>query len=81
MTALTDKRTNVLSSICVNLPKVLSSGIEQLTEVAMVDITGLVERQLQIVPDENKLAVLGLSIQDVESALPKNNVEPKYDRT
>lgn len=42
----------------------------------MVDITGLVERQLQIVPDENKLAVLGLSIQDVESALTQNNVEP-----
>ena len=27
LTALTDKRTNVLSSICVNLPKALSSGV------------------------------------------------------
>ena len=42
----------------------------------MVDVTGLVERQLQIVPDKNKLAVLGLSIQDVETALAQNNVEP-----
>lgn len=35
----------------------------------MVDVTGLVERQLQIVPDPDKLAVLGLSIEDIENVL------------
>ena len=77
MTVLTGKPTNGHFLIYVSLPKnVIKRRIEQLTEVAMVDVTGLVERQLQIVPDKNKLAVLGLSIQDVETALAQNNVEP-----
>ena len=70
----TDKRAFL--DLCEFAESVIKRRIEQLTEVAMVDITGLVERQLQIVPDENKLAVLGLSIQDVENALAQNNVEP-----
>lgn len=70
----TDERAFL--DLCEFAESVIKRRIEQLTEVAMVDITGLVERQLQIVPDENKLAVLGLSIQDVESALAQNNVEP-----
>ena len=36
----------------------------------------MVERQLQIVPDPDKLAVLGLSIEDIENVLAQNNVEP-----
>lgn len=62
--------------LCEFAESVIKRRIEQLTEVAMVDITGLVGRELQIVPDKNKLAVLGLTIQDVESALVQNNVEP-----
>lgn len=42
----------------------------------MVDVTGLLERQLQIVPDMDKLAMLELSIEDIETALAQNNVEP-----
>ena len=42
----------------------------------MVDVTGLLERQLQIVPDPDKLAVLGVSMEDIENALAQNNVEP-----
>lgn len=37
--------------------------IEQLEEVAMVDVTGLVERQVQIVPDEDKLAMMGFPLK------------------
>ena len=70
----TDERAFL--DLCEFAESVIKRRIEQLTEVAMVDITGLVERELQIVPDENKLAVLGLSIQDVENALIQNNVEP-----
>ncbi len=54
---------------------VIKRRIEQLPEVAMVDITGLVEQQVQIVPDENKLAVLGFSIEKLENTLDENNVE------
>ena len=62
--------------LCEFAESVIKRRIEQLEEVAMVDVTGLVERQVQIVPDEDKLAMMGFSIEDIESALAANNVEP-----
>lgn len=62
--------------LCGFAESVIKRRIEQLPEVAMVDATGLVESQLQIVPDKEKLAILGLSISDIEAALAENNVEP-----
>lgn len=62
-------------NLCEFAESVIKRRIEQLPEVAMVDVTGLLERQLQIVPDPAKLAVLGLSIEDIETALAQNNVE------
>ena len=62
--------------LCEFAENVIKRRIEQLAEVAMVDVTGLVERQLQIVPDPGKLAVLGFSIEDIENVLAQNNVEP-----
>lgn len=49
--------------LCEFAENVIKRRIEQLAEVAMVDVTGLVERQLQIVPDPDKLAVLGLPLK------------------
>lgn len=62
--------------LCEFAESVIKRRIEQLEEVAMVDVTGLVERQVQIVPDEDKLAMMGLAVEDIESALSSNNVEP-----
>lgn len=62
--------------LCEFAESVIKRRIEQLEEVAMVDVTGLVERQVRIVPDEDKLAMMGLAIGDIESALSSNNVEP-----
>ena len=62
--------------LCSFAENVIKRRIEQLTEVAMVDVTGIVEQQLQIVPDADKLAVLGLSLSDMENVLADNNVEP-----
>ena len=62
--------------LCEFAESVIKRRIEQLPEVAMVDVTGLLERQVQIVPDRDKLAMMGLSIEDIESALSSNNVEP-----
>ncbi|WP_418697114.1 efflux RND transporter permease subunit [Bacteroides sp.] len=70
----TDERAFL--DLCEFAGNVIKRRIEQLTEVAMVDVTGLLERQLQIVPDPDKLAVLGLSIEDIENTLAQNNVEP-----
>lgn len=63
-------------NLCTFAQTVIKRRIEQLPQVAMVDVTGLLERQLQIVPDMNKLAMMGVSIEDIERALTENNVEP-----
>lgn len=63
-------------NLCEFAENVIKRRIEQLSEVAMVDVTGLLERQLQIAPDPDKLSVLQLSIEDLENALAQNNVEP-----
>ena len=62
-----------LSEVAEN---VIKRRIEQLPEVAMVDITGTVQQQLQITPDAAKMASMGLTISDLENALAMNNVTP-----
>ena len=62
--------------LCEFAENVIKRRIEQLTEVAMVDVTGVLEREVQIAPDPDKLASLGLSIEDLENTLNNNNVEP-----
>lgn len=62
--------------LCEFAENVIKRRIEQLSEVAMVDVTGLLEKELQIVPDPDKLAVLGLTVEDIEQVLKQNNVEP-----
>ena len=55
--------------LCEFAESVIKRRIEQLEEVAMVDVTGLVERQVQIVPDEDMLSMLGISIEDIRSII------------
>ena len=62
-----------LSEVAENIIK---RRIEQLPEVAMVDVTGTLQQQLQITPDVAKMASMGLSISDLENALAQNNVTP-----
>lgn len=62
-----------LSEVAENIIK---RRIEQLPEVAMVDITGIVQQQLQITPDASKMATMGVTISDLEIALAENNVTP-----
>lgn len=63
-------------NLCEFAETVIKRRIEQLPEVAMVDMTGGLDKQLQILPDMDKLAMLGLSIEDIEQVLAQNNVEP-----
>ncbi len=62
--------------LCQFAETVIKRRIEQLPEVAMVDITGMVKRQLQIVPDMSLLEMSGITLDDLESALTSNNIEP-----
>ena len=70
----TDQRAFL--QMCEFAETVIKRRIEQLPEVAMVDVTGLLEQQVQIVPDRDKLAIMDISIEEIESALSSNNVEP-----
>ena len=63
-------------NLCELAENVVKRRIEQLPEVAMADITGVPGRMLQIVPDTEKLAITGITIEDLEYALEANNVEP-----
>lgn len=55
---------------------VIKRRIEQLPEVAMVDVTGILKRQLQIVPDMKLLKMSEITLDDLEAALTSNNIEP-----
>lgn len=53
---------------------VISKRIEQLPEVAMVDMSGTVGTQIMVRPDDNILESLGLTYQDIENAINENNI-------
>ena len=63
-------------TLCELAENVVKRRIEQLPEVAMADITGVPGRMLRIVPDAEKLAITGITIEDIENTLSANNVEP-----
>ena len=54
---------------------VIKRRIEQLPEVTMVDATGVISHQIQIVPDMSKMEIAGVTISELESAITGNNVD------
>ena len=55
---------------------VVKRRIEQLPEVAMADMTGLMYKHLQIVPDPALLESASITLGDIENVLSANNIEP-----
>jgi multidrug efflux pump subunit AcrB len=55
---------------------VVKRRIEQLPEVSMVDVTGLMQKEVVIAPDNGKLEIAGITLSEIEQALSRNNVEP-----
>ena len=55
--------------------EVISKRIEQIPEVALVDISGLSTPELLITPKKNKLESLGISNSDLENAINRNNIK------
>ncbi|MCL2074075.1 MAG: efflux RND transporter permease subunit [Marinilabiliaceae bacterium] len=53
---------------------VIRHRIEQLPEVAMVDMSGATEPQLMILPDPARMKSLNLTTSDIESALNMQNI-------
>jgi len=60
--------------LCDLTRAVLIKRLEQLPEVAMVDITGQVEPELHIEPNEPLLQSLGITHNDISRVLEENNV-------
>lgn len=62
--------------LCEFAETVIKRQIEQLPEVAMVDMTGMVGKEVNITPDNKMLSITGITLSDIESALRNNNIEP-----
>lgn len=71
-----DTNNQQFLELCELAENVVKRRIEQLPEVAMADMTGVPGRLLQMIPDRDKLAITGITIEDIEAALAANNVEP-----
>ncbi|MBR4402778.1 MAG: efflux RND transporter permease subunit [Flavobacteriales bacterium] len=54
---------------------VISRRMEQLPEVAMVDMTGVEKQEVAIVPFNDKMSQAGISLSELERILTDNNVE------
>ena len=53
---------------------VIAKRIEQLPQTAMVDYSGTVGTQIDIVPDMSKMQSLGITSHDIETAINDNNI-------
>jgi multidrug efflux pump subunit AcrB len=62
--------------LCEFAETVIRRRIEQLPQVAMVDITGLINKQVLITPYTNQLEISGITLSEIESVLNNHNVEP-----
>ncbi|MBO4665031.1 MAG: efflux RND transporter permease subunit [Bacteroidaceae bacterium] len=69
-----DANNMELAQLSKLVRNVISKRIEQLSEVAMVDISGTVGSEIQCIPDVEKLEAMGMSIHDIENAIKENNI-------
>lgn len=53
---------------------VITKRIEQLPQTAMVDYSGTVGSEIEIVPNMNKMQSLGITSHDIETAINDNNL-------
>ncbi len=54
---------------------ILKRRIEQLPQVAFVDISGYAQPQISILPNTQRLQTLGMTVGDIETLLQQNNVD------
>lgn len=54
--------------------EVISKRVEQIEQVALVDISGIQGSQILIEPDNEKIKSLDVTISDLENAITRNNV-------
>lgn len=64
---------NTFNELCDFTLSVLKKRLEQLSDVSMVDISGLEDTRIEIIPDSEKTSLLKLSYADIASAIKRNN--------
>ncbi|MFP4022919.1 MAG: efflux RND transporter permease subunit [Thiohalospira sp.] len=72
------KRSSSLSSFQLSefVNHVIKKRIEQLPEVALADVTGIVSPEIYIIPDEDKFRNVNLTLSDLQDAFVQNNLNP-----
>ena len=63
-------------NLCEFSENVIKRRIEQLPQVAMVDMTGIINKQVMLIPNHNMLEISGITNNDIEFALANNNIDP-----
>lgn len=66
---------NQLMELGAFATEVVRRRLEQLPEVALVDVSGKLNPEIQIIPDQDKMAALGFELADLKQALKANNME------
>ena len=61
--------------LCDFAQNVVCRRLEQLAPTAMVDVTGLVSSEISCVPDEDKMAALGITIDQLQKELLDNDIQ------
>lgn len=70
---ISDDKFIELSEFCKT---VIRPRMEQLPEVAMVDMSGTTSPEIIIIPDKRKIESLGITNQQIQQAIEQNNVIP-----
>ncbi|WKD85235.1 Multidrug resistance protein MdtC [Polaribacter huanghezhanensis] len=55
--------------------QVIRKRIEQITEVALVDVNGLVYPEIVVIPNPSKCLSLGIDLNEIESVIKKQQIE------
>ncbi len=71
MTVKDSSKVMQMSDLAVNI---ISKRLEQIPEVAMVDVSGTVFSEIIIIPDSKKLSAIGSSVQLLSSAINDNDI-------
>jgi multidrug efflux pump subunit AcrB len=76
---VSNDRSNTVSQEFIDFSRfanqVIRKRIEQVNEVAMVDVSGLVSSEIVIIPQKDKLNALGISLNELESNIRAYDIE------
>ena len=71
---MTVRDTSRTMELCRLASSVISKRIEQIPEVAMVDLSGLVFPEILIIPDIDRLTAIGVTPERLSEAIEANNI-------